>query len=265
MRDLGAGFGYLAQGQRWVARHSRWFGFGLLPALITLVLYAAALVGLVFWAADLTAWATPFAEDWSAPWRALFRGVLTALLFVGGLLLSVVSFAAAALLVGQPFYEALAEQVDDAEGGAPAAPDLPLWRELLLSARDSVRVLARVAAFGVLLFALGFVPVIGQTVIPVIGFCISGFFLAVELTAVAFQRRGVPLKSRLRLLRGRLLLTLGFGVPLALLFLLPLVAVFAMPGAVAGATLLARDLLPPEGDGDGESDGGTRGLAWQKG
>jgi CysZ protein len=102
-------------------------------------------------------------------------------------------------------------------------------------------------------------------VIPVIGFCISGFFLAVELTAVAFQRRGVPLKSRLRLLRGRLLLTLGFGVPLALLFLLPLVAVFAMPGAVAGATLLARDLLPPEGDGDGESDGGTRGLAWQKG
>lgn len=252
MRDLVAGIRHLADGQRWVLRHGRWFGFGLLPALITLVGYAAALVVLAFWADDAAAWATPFADGWSSPWQGLFRGLLTAVLFGGGLLLAVLTFAAVTLLVGQPFYESLAERVDVTEGGAPDAPDMALWREFWISARDSLRVLVRVAAWGIALFALGFIPFVGQTVVPAVGFCVSGFFLALELTAVAFQRREVPLRERLRLLRGRMMLTLGFGVPLVLLFLVPLVAVFAMPGAVAGATLLVRDLLPapqPEADG----------------
>ena len=38
----------------------------------------------------------------------------------------------------------------------------------------------------------------------------------------------------------------GFGTPLALAFLVPFVAVFLMPGAVAGATLMARELLGEE-------------------
>ncbi|MFV0130048.1 EI24 domain-containing protein [Streptomyces sp. HMX112] len=245
MRDLGVGFGYVMKGQRWVGRHGRWFGFGLLPGLVTLVLYAGALTGLAYGADDLTAWATPFADDWTSPWQGAFRGFLTALLFVFGLFLAVITFTAVTLLVGQPFYESLSEQVDRTEGGEVPESGLPLWRELWISARDSLRVLARVALYGVALFALGFIPVIGQTVVPVIGFCVSGFFLAEELTAVALQRRGVELRERLALLRGRRLLTLGFGVPLTLAFLVPFVAVFLMPGAVAGATLMARDLVGP--------------------
>ncbi|MFF9017350.1 EI24 domain-containing protein [Streptomyces sp. NPDC014870] len=242
MRDFGAGFGYLVRGQKWVGQHGRWLGFGLLPGLVTLVLYVGALIGLGYGADDLTAWATPFADDWTSPWQGLFRGFLTGLVFAFGLFLAVITFTAVTLLVGQPFYESLSEQVDRTEGGDVPESGLPLWRELWISARDSLRVLARVALYGILLFACGFIPVVGQTVVPVIGFCVSGFFLAHELTSVALQRRGVELKERLRMLRGRRMLTLGFGVPLVLSFLVPLVAVFLMPGAVAGATLMAREL-----------------------
>ena len=237
MRDLGVGFGYLVKGQRWVAGHGRWFGFGLLPGLVTLVLYTAALLSLAYGADDLTTWATPFADDWSSPWQGLVRGTLTALVFAFGLFLAVITFTAVTLLVGQPFYESLSEQVDRSEGGEVPESGLPLWRELWISARDSLRVVLRVVLYGVLLFALGFIPVVGQTVVPALGFCVSGFFLAEEL------------KERLGLLRGRRMLTLGFGIPLTLAFLVPFVAVFLMPGAVAGATLMVRDLVaPPESD-----------------
>ncbi|MCQ0022595.1 EI24 domain-containing protein [Streptomyces somaliensis DSM 40738] len=249
MRDLGKGFGFLLQGQRWVGRHGRWFGFGLLPGLVTLVLYAAALVGLLYGAGDLTGWATPFADGWSSHWRNLFRGFLTALLFVLALFLAVVTFTAVTLLVGQPFYESLSEAVDRSEGGRVPESGLPFWRGLWISARDSLRVVLRVASYGVLLFALGFVPVIGQTVVPVLGFCVSGYFLTEELTAVALQRRRLGLKERLRLLRGHRMMALGFGVPLTLAYLVPFVAVFLMPGAVAGATLMARELAPDAEDG----------------
>ncbi|MBF6048165.1 hypothetical protein GO001_23610 [Streptomyces sp. NRRL B-1677] len=251
MRDLVAGLTYLGKGQRWVAGNRRQWGFGLLPGLITLVGYAAAVVCLALYADDAVAWATPFAGDWASPWAGLFRGALTVLLFGGGLLLAVISFTAVTLLVGQPFYEELSARVDRSVGGEAPESGLPLWRELWISARESLAVLVRAAAWGVLFFALGFVPFIGQTVVPAIGICFSGFFLAEEITAVALQRRGMPLRERLRLLRSRKLLTLGFGVPLALLFLVPVVAVFVMPGAVAGATLLVRDLM---GEGPVETE-----------
>ncbi|MGW8060747.1 EI24 domain-containing protein [Streptomyces ziwulingensis] len=257
MRDLGAGFGHLLKGQRWVARHGRSYGFGLLPGLITLVLYAAALVGLALWGSDFVAWATPFADDWSSPWAGLFRGFLTAVLFALALLLAVLTFTAVTLLVGQPFYESLSERVDrdvSPDGTAPES-GLPLLRELWISGRDSLRILARAAVWGVLLFALGFLPVVGQTVVPVAGFFVTGFFLTEELASVALQRRGVGLRDRLALLRSRKMLVWGFGTPLGVSFLVPFVAVFLMPGAVAGATLLARELLGEEtGDGD-RSDG----------
>src|SRR5918996_390716 len=227
MGDLGAGFNYLVRGQKWVARHGKQYGFGLLPGLITLVLYAAALVALALWGTDAVAWATPFADDWSSPWQGLFRGFLTAVLFALALLLSVLTFTAVTLLIGQPFYESLSEKVDrdvSPDGTAPES-GLPLWRELWISARDSLRVLVRAALWGILLFALGFIPVLGQTAVPVIGFFVTGFFLTQELTSVALQRRGVELRDRLTLLRTRKQLIWGFGTPLAVSFLVPFVAV----------------------------------------
>ncbi len=217
---------------------------------MTLVLYAGALVGLGYGADDLAAWATPFADDWTSPWLDVLRGALTALVFLFGLFLAVITFTAVTLLIGQPFYESLSEAVDRSEGGEVPESGLPLWRELWISARDSLRILLRVAFYGILLFACGFIPVVGQTVVPVIGFCVSGFFLTEELTSVALQRRGVELKERLGLLRGRRFTVLGFGVPLTLAFLVPFVAVFLMPGAVAGATLMARDLRGETADAD---------------
>ncbi|MEU2507056.1 EI24 domain-containing protein [Streptomyces sp. NPDC007863] len=266
MREFGVGFGHLVQGQKWVARHGRRFGFGLLPGLVTLVLYLAALGALAFNATELTAWATPFADDWSTLWREIFRNAMTALLVGFSAFLAVVTFTAVTLLIGQPFYEALSEDVDRSMGGDVPESGLPLWRELLISARDSLRVVLRVAFYSVLLFACGFIPVVGQTVVPALAFCVSGFFLAEELTAVALQRRGVELKERLALLRGRRRATLGFGVPLAVAFVVPFVAVFLMPGAVAGATLMVRDLRgedPEENDqedGNLSSAGGDQGV-----
>ncbi|MGW0827950.1 EI24 domain-containing protein [Streptomyces sp. NPDC002845] len=248
MRDLAVGFTYLVRGQRWVRRHGKQYGFGLIPGLITLVLYAAALVALALWGTDVVAWATPFADDWSSPWPGLFRGFLTAVLFGLSLLLAVVTFTAVTLLIGQPFYENLSEKVDrdvSPDGTAPES-GLPLVRELWISARDSLRIVVRAVLWGILLFALGFIPFAGQTVVPVIGVFVAGFFLTEELTAVALQRRRVDLRERLTLLRSRKTMVWGFGAPLGAAFLVPFVAVFLMPGAVAGATLMARDLMGEE-------------------
>jgi CysZ protein len=259
MRDLAAGMRYLGRGQRWVLGHGRWFGFGLLPALVTLLLYGAALTALALFADDVAAWATPFADDWDELWRDSLRGLFAVLLWLAALLLSVLTFTAVTLVIGDPFYEKLSEQVEESEGGAPPGPDRPMWREVWISLCDSLYVLYRMLLITVPLFFLGFLPAVGQTVIPALGICVSGFFLTLELVSVAMQRRGVPVRERLRVLRTRRALALGFGVPLVLLFLVPLLAVVLMPGAVAGAALLVRDLVGEDEGRAGDHGHGPRG------
>jgi CysZ protein len=235
---LAEGVGYCLKGLGWVARNPRWWLFGLVPALVALVLYVVVLVWLGTHATDVAAWATPFADAWG--WRDLFRTLVGILIFVGGLGLAVLTFTAVTLVIGESFYEKLSEKVEEDLGGLPDGDEPPFWRSFLRSIRDSIVTLGYVLMFAIPLFVLGFVPVIGQTVVPVLGAIVSGFFLTVELTALALERRGVPRRERFALLRSHMGVSLGFGIPIFLAFLVPLVSVVAMPAAVAGAVMLVR-------------------------
>lgn len=239
VRDFTAGIGFFFQGFGWVARNTRWWLFGLIPALLAFVVYVAALIFLGTNASSVAEFLTPFADSWS--WRELFRTLVGIALFLGGLALAVLTFAALTLAIGEPFYERLSAAVDVLETGE----EQPWWRTLPRSIRDSLVTLFYVLLFTIPLFFLGFVPVVGQTVVPVIGAAISGFFLTVELTTLALERRGMARKQRFALLRANKASALGFGVVVFALFLVPFVAVIAMPAAVAGAALLVRTRLAP--------------------
>lgn len=238
VKGFAEGIGYCFKGLGWVARHPRWWLFGLIPALIAFVLYAVALVWLAVHAGEIAAWATPFADGWE--WRDAFRFLVGVVVFVAGLGLAVLTFTSVTLAIGEPFYEKLSEKVEEDLGGLPDEPDQPFWRSLVRSVRDSAVTMGYVLLLSLPLFVLGFVPVIGQTVVPVLSAIVSGFFLTVELTALAMERRGLERRERFSLLRANMAPSLGFGVPVFLAFLVPLVSVIAMPAAVAGAVMLVR-------------------------
>jgi CysZ protein len=241
LRDFASGVGFFMQGVGWVARNGRWWLFGLIPAVIAFAVYVVALILLGTNATSLAEFLTPFADSWS--WREAFRTAIAIAVFLGGLALAVITFAAVTLTIGEPFYEKLSTAVDE----LPAADEQPWWRTLPRSIRDSLVTLGYVLLFTIPLFFLGFVPVVGQTVVPVLGAAVSGFFLTVELTTLALERRGMARKQRFALLRGNKAASLGFGVVVFLLFLVPFVAVIAMPAAVAGGALLVRHRIAPTG------------------
>jgi CysZ protein len=243
VRQFATGVGLLGRGLGLCLRHPRLFLLGLLPALIAGALYATALITLILFVDDLAGTVTWFADDWSTAWRNTVR-ILAGLALVGvGGLLSVLTFTAVTLLIGDPFYERISELVEVKFGGVPEAVEVPWWRSLGRSLVDSLRLIGLGILLGIPLFALGFVPVIGQTVVPVLGAAVAGWVLAVELTGVPFQRRGQRLRDRRAVLRGHRPTALGFGVAVFLSFLVPLGAVLLMPAAVAGGTLLARRSL----------------------
>ncbi len=243
VRRFVLGAGLLGRGLSLCLRHPRMFVLGIIPALISGLLYAVALITLVVFVDDLAGAVTWFADDWPTVWRdamRIFAGL--ALVGVAGMV-SVLTFTAVTLLIGDPFYERISEQIEQRFGGVPGEVEVPWWRSLRRSLWDSLRLIALSILIGIPLFFLGLVPLVGQTVIPVIGALIGGWFLALELVGVPFFRRGLRLPDRRRVLAGHRRLALGFGVSVFCCFLIPLGAVLLMPAAVAGAALLSRRAL----------------------
>ncbi|WP_067508913.1 EI24 domain-containing protein [Actinoplanes sp. TFC3] len=242
-RDFFTGAGLLGRGLGLVLRSPRLLGLGLLPALIAGALYTAALITLITFIGDVAAAVTWFADDWSTVWRDLLRLIAGgAVLGLAGLL-GVLTFTAVTLLIGDPFYEKISGLVERRYGGVPDEVEVPLWQSLRRSLTDSVRLIALSVVVGIPLFAAGFIPVVGQTVVPVIGGAVGGWLLALELTGVPFEKRGKRLRDRRVHLRERRPLALGYGVAVFVCFLIPLGAVLLMPAAVAGAALLSRKVL----------------------
>ncbi|MFU8875265.1 EI24 domain-containing protein [Micromonospora sp. SL4-19] len=238
-----AGAGLLVRGLGLYVRSPGLMLLGIVPALLSGVFFVAAFATLLFFVDDLAALVTPFAGDWSASWRGLVR-VVAGLAIVGiAGLLAVLTFTAVTLVIGDPFYEKISERVEDRLGGTPGAVEVPFWASLRRSIVDSLRLVAISVLVGVPLFAAGFIPVVGQTVVPVIGAAVGGWFLALELVGAPFYRRGMRLPERRSLLRADRPTALGFGVAVFVCFLIPLGAVLVMPAAVAGAALLARRSL----------------------
>lgn len=213
---------------------------GAVPAIIVGVVYGVLLVILAVNLGNLSVWATPFASEWAEPWRTLFRILVGAAIVGLSVVFVVFTFTAITLAVGDPFYERIRRHVEERAGGLPDAGAPARWYAGLL---DGLRMLVRAMLGGILIFLVGLVPVVGQVAAILLGALFAGWLLAVELTGRALDARGYDLRQRRRVLAGDRAGALGFGIATYLLFLLPLGAVIVMPAAVAGGTLLARQLV----------------------
>ncbi|MFK3984968.1 EI24 domain-containing protein [Micromonospora sp. NPDC050397] len=243
VRQFLTGVGLLLRGIGTYARTPRLVLLGILPALITGVFFLAGYATLVYFVGDLAGLVTPFADGWAGWARDLVR-VLAAFAFLAlGAVLGVLTFTAITLVVGDPFYEEISARVEARYGGVPGEIEVPWLRSLRRSMVDSLRLVTRSVLLGVPLFFAGFIPVLGQFVVPVVAAAVGGWFLALELVGAPFYRRGLRLADRRRVLGENRPVALGFGVAVFCCFLIPLGAILVMPAAVAGAALLARRSL----------------------
>jgi CysZ protein len=240
MAGMLAGAGFLARGIRTFLGTRGVRLLGIAPVLVAGALVLVLLAALVTAIDPLVNVLTPFADGWADGARTAIRVLAGAALLGLFLALVVVAFAALVNMIGQPFYERIADRVEARFGPVPHTAELPWWRTLPRATAESAGLLVLVGLCAVPLFVLGLVPVVGQTVAPVAGALVSGFFLAIELLAIPLERRGVRARERMRFVWRHKAVTVGFGVASFLLFLVPLMNVVAMPGAIVGGVLMVR-------------------------
>lgn len=226
---------------------------GLIPAIIAVIVLAALLVPLVIGMPSLSTWLTPFADGWIEPWRGLLRAAVSLVVVAAALALASVVFSALTLTIGDPFYQRIWHAVEVDLGSPPPADGGSFWTTLGEGLR--LVLLGILIALSVLL--IGLIPGIGGFLGAVAGVVLTGRLLARELTGRAFDARDLSPLDRAALFSGSRARVLGFGVATQLCFLIPGGAVAIMPAAVAGSTMLARDLLARTGTSAPSASGAT--------
>lgn len=220
---------------------------GLIPGLIIAWLFVAAFVAMVVWLDSLSNWVAGLIVGEGGA-HGLVQ-VAAALGIVGATLLVVVyGFVAITTVVGQPFFERLSHRIDDRLGPVASGPDWPWWRNAARGAGEGLRMSLVTIPLSLSLFLLGFIPLVGTAVAWTLGALIGGWFVSLEFAAIPFERRGLRLRDRRRILARRRAQTVGFGAMAFVMSAFPPVAVLMMPSAVAGGTLLARAALDEGGE-----------------
>lgn len=239
IREFAAGIRTLLRGFRLWRTRPGLMNLGLIPALITIVVLGAVLIPLALNLGSIATWITPFAEEWPAPWKDLVRGAVGFVIIVASLALSSAVFTALTLTIGDPFYQRIWHAVEVDLGDAPPADGGGFWTTVT----EGLRLIVLGIFIAILVLVIGLIPAVGGFLGPVSGVVLTGRLLARELTGRAFDARDLSPADRAALFSGSRARVLGFGVATQLCFLIPGGAVAVMPAAVAGSTLLARDML----------------------
>jgi CysZ protein len=242
--EIAGGFGLLGRALGLILRRPRLFLLGAIPPLVTSILFVAVLVLLYLHGDAVVGALTGFADDWSSGLARAVRLLVGVALAGGAILVMVISFTTLTLTLGAPLYDLISEFVDRELPDPPTGPDERLVSSLGRALRQSAALIAISAGLAAALFAAGFVPLVGQVVVPVVSALVGGWLLGIELVGSALERRQVStLRGRRRLMGQRRLRVLGLCVPTFLLLAVPFVGVVVFPVATAAGTLLARQLL----------------------
>ncbi|RBW46050.1 sulfate transporter CysZ [Psychromonas sp. B3M02] len=233
------GLGYLFKGVQ-LLRHPQLRVFVLVPLLINVLIFASA-----FWFlfSSITDWIETYMQDlptflsWLSYllWPVIIFSILFSFSFI---------FSTIANLIAAPFNGLLAEKTEILLTKSTINDDG--WQDLL---KDLPRILKRECQKWAYFlprmlgcFILFFIPVIGQTIAPVVWLVFAGWMMAIQYADYPFDNHKVPFSVMRKTLGERFGKNITFGMIISFCTTLPLLNFIIMPIAVCGATAAWVDI-----------------------
>ena len=241
MSELTTGLHDVGRGFDFVKRHPALWKWIIAPSLITLLLLVAAVLGVAALTEPLVTWLTSHLPSFL---EAIAGVILTIVVVIGLSLAAMLVFVSVAGMVAGPFNELLSEAVEERLTGKAAAPFSlgAFLRGAVLGILHGLRRVLVSLVGVVLLFVLGMIPVIGTIAAGLIALWLAARGAAYDAYDAVLSRRELAYRDKLAYLERHRSRTLGLGVTVAGMLLVPGLNLFALGLGAVGATLAAHDL-----------------------
>ena len=233
-RDFGRGLAFLNA-------HPRLWSWVIAPALVTALAMGALIALALRFIGRLTGAIVGWLPEWLQGVAGAGLTVVLGIALAAGAALIFVSIAGA---IAGPFCELLSEEVE-AKLTGQSGPPFALGRflhELTVGLTHTLRRLLASLSSALLLLLLSFLPLAGAVAALVLGAWFSAQSAAYDCYDAVLARRAMPYRGKLAVLarhRGR---SLGLGLTVTVLLLVPGVNLVVLGVGAVGATLAARDL-----------------------
>jgi len=234
-----SGIGYLLKGAKLLS-HPKLRVFVFIPLLINIIIFASAFSFLFF---SITEWIDSYLNglpaflNWLSYllWPIIIASILFSFSFI---------FLTVSNLIAAPFNGLLAEKTENLltqstvndDSVTDMLKDIPriFKREL----QKWVYFLPRM--LGCLL--LFFIPIIGQTIAPIIWFVFAGWMMAIQYADYPFDNHKVSFANMKSILAKKLGKNITFGMVVSICTTIPVINFIIMPIAVCGATAAWVDI-----------------------
>ncbi len=190
---------------------------------------------------------TPFV-DWLMSFVPGFLDFLETLiwLFFGVLAAMTVFFAftPVANIVAAPFNALMSEKIETQLTGRAVSSDISFMKMAIDAIGSQLRKLGYIALWALGLFLVTLIPGI-NLIAPVLWVVFGSWLLSLEYFDYPMGNHDIVFSEQKRRLSQRRGISLGFGGGVMIMTSIPIVNFFAMPVAVAGATLLWVEQFQP--------------------
>ena len=222
--------GYLFKGLKLLAS-TQLRTFVIIPVLINIVLYSAALLLAYYYISDLI-------DQFIPAWLHWLNWILWPLFFISFFIAGFFTFTVLANLLAAPFYGKLsAKTLAVITGQADASAEQPLAKVMFAEAKRAGYLLSR--AFPLLILSI--IP--GLNVLaPLLWALFGAWGMALEYMAYPLENAGVLFSEQKKIVRSIRLGALSFGGVAALGLTIPLLNIIVAPASVIGATIYLNEI-----------------------
>jgi CysZ protein len=205
--------------------------FVIIPVLINIVLYSAALLLGYYYISDLI-------DQFIPGWLHWLNWILWPLFFISFFIAGFFTFTVLANLLAAPFYGKLsAKTLAVITGQTGASAEQPLAKVMFAEAKRAGYLLSRALP----LLILSIIP--GLNVLaPLLWALFGAWGMALEYMAYPLENAGVLFSEQKKMIRSIRLGALSFGGVAALGLTIPVLNIIVAPAAVIGATIYFNEV-----------------------
>ncbi|WP_447073048.1 sulfate transporter CysZ [Shewanella indica] len=213
--------------------------FVFIPLMINLLLFAGVIYFAIGQLGNVFAWLEGQLPDYLSWLNVILwpLAIITLLVLLSFIFSSVMNWLAA------PFNGLLAEKVEQLLTGKPinTGGTLDLIKDLPRILGREWQKLVYYLPRAILILLLFFIPVIGQTVFPVVWFIFSAWMMSIQYCDYPFDNHKVAFKEMKFALKNTKGSSMSFGAAVTLFSMIPIVNFIVMPVAICGATSMWVD------------------------
>lgn len=207
--------------------------FILIPLLINILFFIGFFFLISFYFSEFNGWFTHYLPTW-LQWASI---VLWILFFIAFLLVFIYSFVTVTNLIAAPFNSVLSEKVEFYLTGVRLEQ-----RNLYENIKDIPRTILRQLAilgyyfpYALFFLILFLIPLI-QVIAPLLWFLFNAHIAVLIYMDFPTDLHRISLKETRIFLKQNRIMSLGFGTSVLIATMIPVLNLFVIPAAVAGAT-----------------------------